>query len=451
MISLLSSNVIYGAPGSLDALKEAFGKKADELQAEAEKIINARFTNIINRASQLGVDHNQLAYEFISLKTDFVNLFTDKPLTENYSFKKRDSLNVKDFTEKVKKMKSILVKLLKLKFKNFKEAIQNCKSNQDFKKLLGTMKTFAAAFKGILLKPRKISVPAPSLAPVQGSKLQEDNDKICKQIFDLYPGSTGPKVDNLIDENKYLAELAQMRTDLIQLAKNLKIKLTQPTYDNMSMEQIIEEKEQKYANLISYRQAKEIIEAIDAEKISGEKLNLMNKHLDKIIADIGNIKKESFQKELASDLNFALFSLQLKPEDVALAKKIFEKLNTAGEIFANAKRSLKVAILRATVQIKTETIAISVTQDGLSSHVIEASGLPAGEKYTAKCTPNLYFDIEKVERANENQLAIYFKVETPSEGKEINVGISIDGIKIGDIKVKVEETVEVIDVKPAQF
>ncbi|MBU1026984.1 MAG: hypothetical protein KKA31_04565, partial [Candidatus Margulisbacteria bacterium] len=224
-----------------------------------------------------------------------------------------------------------------------------------------------------------------------------------------------------------------------------------PTYDNMSMEQIIEEKEQKYANLISYRQVKDIINEIDAKQTAGEKLNALDKYSDDLITNIGNITKQDTRKELASDLNWTLLGLQLKPEDVALAQKILGKLSGAGEVFASVRRSLKVAILRAIVQIKTEAIAISVAQDGFSSHIIEASGLPAGETYTAQCADNPYFEIEKIERSDEKTLFIDFKVKNPSGNIQINVDLSIDGIKIGDIKVKVEETVEVIDVKPAQF
>ena len=181
-IVLAAASAALGAP-STDNIKQAFTKKADELQQDAEKIIGTRFNDLITRASQPGVDHNQLAYEFIALKTDFVNLFTDKPLNENYSFKKTDSLTIKDFTEKIKKMKSILIKLLNLKFKKFKEAVQNCKSLEDFKKLLKTMTAFASSFKGILKKERKLPA-APQTAPAApASSISPPPVRISDQLF----------------------------------------------------------------------------------------------------------------------------------------------------------------------------------------------------------------------------------------------------------------------------
>ncbi|MEE8638092.1 MAG: hypothetical protein V3T21_03505 [Candidatus Margulisiibacteriota bacterium] len=134
--------------------KAVLSKKTDEIHEKAKKLVEDRFSDIVQRAAQPEVNINQLRYEVITLKTDLVNLFRGKELAQDYKFQIKSSVDVDIFNKKIEKLKILLFKILDLKFKKFEGNIKNCESIPDIKKSINDMKEFISRFKKIMKKQR---------------------------------------------------------------------------------------------------------------------------------------------------------------------------------------------------------------------------------------------------------------------------------------------------------
>ena len=92
MSSIIASTTLAAAapttvsPDKLETYKSALLKKLDEIQEKAEKRVEERFSDIIERAGATPTDPNQIRYEVKTITTDLLNLFRGKAKAKEYKF-----------------------------------------------------------------------------------------------------------------------------------------------------------------------------------------------------------------------------------------------------------------------------------------------------------------------------------------------------------------------------
>jgi len=164
-------SIVLASPASssdrVETYKTALSKKIEEIKTQFHKQLEDQFSQII-RAAQLGVDHNQLRYEAKTLLIDLLDLLQGRKERGSYKFEPKPSIDIKDFTQKVERLKASILNKVLGRLEKFKRDAKSCQSEKEILGLISRIKNFKSRFKKILQKERKLPPalqPAPKPAP----------------------------------------------------------------------------------------------------------------------------------------------------------------------------------------------------------------------------------------------------------------------------------------------